>query len=156
MLLQGVGNRTMLLRGELIEPFHANYSYTMYQHQLDFWTPTNTNARWPRLALSGSASDVNNYGYSSETQILNAAYVRLKNIAIGYTIPKRFTTKLGVQKMHVSMNAQNLLTLSPLTFFDPESSEYGNNMGGTGGAGANSGRSYPTLKYIGFGLDLEF
>jgi len=156
MLIQGVGERTMYLRGELIEPFHANYSYTMYQHQLNFWTPTNTNARWPRLSLSGSTSDQNNYGYSSDVHVLNAAYLRLKNIAIGYTVPKRITSKFGVQKLHVSMNAQNLLTLSPLTFFDPESTEFGNNMGGTGGSGANSGRSYPTLKYVGFGLDLEF
>jgi len=156
ILIQGVGQRTMFLRGELIEPFHANYSYTMYQHQLDFWTPTNTNATWPRLALSGSTSDVNNYGYSSETQLLNAAYIRLKNIAIGYTIPKKITSRFGVQKLHVSVNAQNLLTLSPLTFYDPESTEFGNNMGGPAGSGANSGRSYPTLKYVGFGLDLEF
>lgn len=39
----------MMVRGELIEPFHSNYGYTMYEHQLDFWTPTNTDARWPRL-----------------------------------------------------------------------------------------------------------
>lgn len=42
MFWQGVGKRDMMLRGELIEPFHANYSYNIYKHQLDFWTPTNT------------------------------------------------------------------------------------------------------------------
>lgn len=156
MLIQGVGERTMFLRGELLEPYQGNYSYTMYQHQLDFWTPTNTNSRWPRLALPGSTSDVNNYGYSSQTQLINAAYIRLKNIAIGYTLPKRFTSKYGIQKLHVGLNAQNLFTYSPLTFYDPESTEFGNNMGGTGGTGANSGRSYPVLKYVGFSLNLEF
>ena len=54
MFWQGVGKRDMMLRGELIEPYHANYSYTIYKHQLDFWTPTNTEARWPRLAAPGS------------------------------------------------------------------------------------------------------
>jgi len=156
MLIQGVGERKMFLRGELIEPFHANYSYVIYQHQLDFWTPTNTDSKWPRLAPAGSTSDINNYGYSSETEIMNAAYIRLKNVAIGYTVPKSITSRFGVQKLHVSVNAQNLLTFSPLSFYDPEASEYGNNMGGIGGVGANSGRSYPTLKYVGFGLDLEF
>ena len=38
MFWQGVGKRDMMLRGELIEPFHANYSYNIYKHQLDFWT----------------------------------------------------------------------------------------------------------------------
>ena len=66
------------------------------------------------------------------------------------------TSQIGIQKVHFSVNAQNLLTLSPVSFYDPESTEFGNNMGGTGGTGANSGRSYPTLKYVGFGLNLEF
>ena len=57
MFWQGVGKRDMMLRGELIEPFHANYSYNIYKHQLDFWTPTNTDARWPRLTAPGSTSD---------------------------------------------------------------------------------------------------
>ena len=54
------------------------------------------------------------------------------------------------------MNAQNLFTLAKVSFIDPESTEFGSNMGGTGGLGANSGRNYPTLKYYGFGLDIEF
>lgn len=49
MFWQGVGKRDMMLRGELIEPYHHTYGFTMYEHQLDFWTPTNTDARWPRL-----------------------------------------------------------------------------------------------------------
>lgn len=39
IFLQGVLKRDMMVRGELIEPFHSNYGYTMYEHQLDFWTP---------------------------------------------------------------------------------------------------------------------
>lgn len=62
MFWQGVGKRDMMLRGELIEPFHANISYNIYKHQLDFWTPTNTDARWPRLTAPGSTSNRNNYG----------------------------------------------------------------------------------------------
>jgi hypothetical protein len=155
MLVQGVGKRDMFLRGELVEPFHSNYSYVIYQHQLDFWTPVNTDARWPRLSAPGSASNTNNFQKSSDIYIFNAAYLRLKNIQIGYTIPKELCTKIGIQKLRLSVNAQNLFTLTKNTFIDPESTEFGSNMGGTGGAGANSGRNYPTLKYYGFGLDLE-
>jgi len=156
MLVQGVGKRDMFLRGELVEPFHSNYSYVMYTHQLDYWTPTNTDARWPRLSSPGSASNTNNYQKSSDIYIFNASYIRLKNIQVGYTLPNQITSKIGVQKCRISVNAQNLFTLSNVSFIDPESSEFGSNMGGTGGAGANSGRNYPTLKYYGFGLDLEF
>lgn len=155
-LVQGVGKRDMFLRGELVEPFHSNYSYVMYTHQLDFWTPTNTDAQWPRLSAPGSASNTNNYQKSSDLYIFNASYIRLKNIQIGYTLPRSLTSKIGVQKCRLSANAQNLFTLSNASFIDPESSEFANNMGGVSGVGANSGRNYPTLKYYGFGLDLEF
>jgi TonB-linked SusC/RagA family outer membrane protein len=156
MLVQGVGKRDMFLRGELVEPFHSNYSYVMYTHQLDFWTPTNTDARWPRLSAPGSASNTNNYQKSSDIYVFNAAYLRLKNIQLGYTVPKEISSKVGIEKFRVNVNAQNLFTLSNVSFIDPESTEFGSNMGGTGGLGANSGRNYPTLKYYGFGLDIEF
>ena len=156
ILLQGVGKRDMFLRGELVEPFHANYSYVMYEHQLDYWTPVNPEAQWPRLTSPGSASNTNNFHKSSDIYLFNAAYIRLKNIQLGYTVPKQLTSKLGISKLRLSVNAQNLFTLSNVSFIDPESTEFGSNMGGTGGVGANSGRNYPTLKYYGFGLDLEF
>ncbi|MDD6748628.1 MAG: TonB-dependent receptor, partial [bacterium] len=157
LMLQGVGKRSMYLRGELIEPFHSNYSYCIYEHQLDFWTPTNPDAQWPRLVAPGSSSSTNNWGMNgSDIYLLNAAYVRVKNVQVGYTLPKTLTQRFGVQKLRVSLNAENPLTLTKHAFIDPESSEFGNNMGGIGGTGANSGRNYPTLSYYGFGLDIEF
>ena len=92
----------------------------------------------------------------SDIYLLNAAYVRVKNVQVGYTLPKTLTQRFGVQKLRVSLNAENPLTLTQHAFIDPESSEFGNNMGGIGGTGANSGRNYPTLSYYGFGLDIEF
>lgn len=155
MFWQGVGKRTMMLRGELIEPFHANYSYTIYKHQLDFWTPTNTSARWPRLSAPGSDSDKNNYGNGngSDLFLLDGKYLRLKNIVIGYTLPKSLTKKLGMQRCRLYVNGQDIFTFSNNSFIDPESSEFGGNMNN---GGANSGRNYPTLKYWGFGVDVEF
>jgi len=158
MLIQGVGKRDQFVRGELIEPFHSNYSYCIYQHQLDFWTPTNPDARWPRLVAPGSASSANNWGKAGDgIYVLDGSYLRLKNIQVGYTLPRQLTTKFGVQKLRINLNAQNLLTLCKNSFVDPESSEFGSNMGGTGGLNSsNSARNYPTLIYYGCGLDLEF
>lgn len=155
MFWQGVGKRDMMLRGELIEPYHANYSYTIYKHQLDFWTPTNTEARWPRLAAPGSDSNRNNYGNGngSDLFLLDGKYLRLKNLTIGYTLPKEWTKHLGMQKARLYINGQNLLTFSNNSFIDPESSEFDSKMSTSG---ANSGRSYPTLRYFGFGVNIEF
>lgn len=157
IFLQGVGKRDQLIRGELMEPFHSSYSYNIYQHQLDFWTPTNTDARWPRLVAPSSTATRNNWSFDgSDIYILNGAYVRVKNIQLGYTIPKVLTSKWGIQKLRVSLNTQNPFTFSKNSFIDPESSEFGNDMGGIGHKNSNSARNYPTLVYYGFGLDIEF
>lgn len=157
LLLQGVGKRDMYIRGELVEPFHSNYSYAIYRHQLDFWTPTNPDARWPRLIAPSSPSSSNNWGRAgTDIYLLDGAYLRVKNVQVGYTFPQLLTKKAGIQKLRISANAQNPLTLTRNSFIDPESSEFGNNMGGIGGVGANSARNYPTLVYYGFGVDIEF
>jgi len=158
ILAHGVGKRDQYIRGELVEPFHSNYSYCIYQHQLDFWTPTNPNARWPRLVAPSTPSSSNNWGKTGTSiYMLDGSYLRLKDLQFGYTLPRQMTAKLGIQKLRISLNAQNLLTLTKNSFIDPESSEFGSNMGGIGGLGsANSARNYPKLVYYGFGLNLEF
>ncbi|MDD7455099.1 MAG: TonB-dependent receptor [Bacteroidales bacterium] len=157
LMIQGVGKRSMYLRGELIEPFHSNYSYCIYKHQLDFWTPSNPDARWPRLVAPGSSSSTNNWWMTgSDIYLLDASYLRVKNITIGYTLPKAWTTKVGLQRVRTSLTAENPFFFTKNSFVDPESTEFGNNMGGIGSIGANSGRNYPSLSYYGFGVEIEF
>lgn len=150
---QGVGKREQAMRGELVEPFHGNYSYNIYQHQLDFWTPTNTDARWPKLAAPNSQSNRNNFSNNSDIFLFDASYFRIKNIAIGYTLPKEISMKAKMQRCRIYLNGQNLFTFSNISFVDPETSEYDNKMKP---GSANSARNYPTLKYYGFGIDIEF
>ena len=154
MFWQGVGERTMFLRGEMIEPFHAGYSLTIYKHQLDFWTPTNTDARYPRLAVQGSNADKNNWGRPADYFLLNAAYLRLKNVVLGYTLPKQLTERVGINRLRIYANAQDLFTFSHNDFIDPESSDrdINNNVNG----GSASGRQYQPTKYFGFGFELDF
>jgi TonB-linked SusC/RagA family outer membrane protein len=151
--VQGVGKRDMFLRGELIEPFHFNYGQTMYQHQLDYWTPVNPNAKYPRLAAAGSASNTNNFRRGSDLYLFNAAYARLKNVQIGYGFPAPWIQKAGIQKARLYFTGQNLLTISGVSFIDPEMSEFDNRLSN---GGANSGRNYPTPVYYGVGLDITF
>lgn len=136
-----------------MEPFHFNYSQVMYQHQLDYWTPLNPDARYPRLSASGSQSTENNYRRGSDMYIFDAAYARLKNVQIGYTLPTALIEKIGMKRMRAYLSGQNLLTLSELDFIDPEITEFNNNLSNSG---ANSGRAYPTPVFYGFGLDVTF
>lgn len=152
IFLQGVLKRDMMVRGELIEPFHGNYGYTMYDHQLDFWTPTNTDAKYPRLLDPSDPAQSNNWGMGSDMQLVDGSYLRLKNLTVGYTLPDKWTKKLGIEKFRVYFNAQNLFTLSHISYLDPEHSENNGNMDGW----AITGRKYPNIRYFGVGADVTF
>jgi TonB-linked SusC/RagA family outer membrane protein len=154
VFLQGVGKRSMMLRGEMLEPFHANYSKTIYKHQLDFWTPTHTDARWPRLTEVGSPAHNNNWSQPSENYVLNAAYLRVKNLAIGYTLPAKWLRPIGVERARVYVNGQDLFTFTHNSFIDPESSEKDSRMSNSGGS--KSGRQYQPSRYYGFGFNIDF
>ena len=87
-LFQGVGKRNFYLDGEVFQPFRdswSNYSYTYFS---DYWTPENPNALLPRLY----AGTKHNYQYSSHW-LQNAAYIRLKNLQVGYTLNPEWTRK---------------------------------------------------------------
>jgi TonB-linked SusC/RagA family outer membrane protein len=154
VFIQGVGKRDAFLRGELVEPFHYNYGATLYEHMTDYWTPQNPDATYPRLAAIGSGSNTNNWRTGSDLYRYNAAYARLKNINIGYTFPKAFSKKAGMERLRISLIGQNLLTLSKLSFIDPETTEFGNNV--SVASGSNSARSYPLPVFYGAGLDITF
>lgn len=120
----------------------------------DYWTPNNPDARYPIFANIGSPSNTNNWRTGSDLYHYNAAYARLKNVNVGYTLPTKVTTKFGVQRFRVSLIGQNLFTLTKLSFIDPETSEFGNNVGL--GSGSNSARQYPLPVFYGAGLDITF
>ncbi|QHS56917.1 TonB-dependent receptor [Mucilaginibacter sp. 14171R-50] len=151
LFLQGVGKRSMFVRGEQVEPFHVNYSQVIYQHQLDYWTPQNPNARYPRLAASGSQSNENNFRRGSDMYLFDGSYLRVKNVQIGYTLPVGVAKTIGMRKVRAYLTGQNVLTFSGMKFIDPESTELGGNVSA---GGANSGRSYPLPVYYGFGIDI--
>lgn len=154
VFIQGVGKRDALIRGELIEAYHYGYSGTMYEHQEDFWRPDNTGAKWPRIAENGSNSNNNNYKIGSDIYLFNAAYARLKNISIGYSLPAPILARLHMQRARIYLNGQNLLTISKQKIIDPEQSEFNNRVDIN--SGANSARAYPTPLYYGAGLDITF
>lgn len=148
---QGVGKRSMFVRGEQVEPFHFGYSQVAYQHQLDYWTPQNPDARFPRLAQNGSQSNENNFRRGSDMYLFVASYLRIKNVQLGYSIPSKIVQKVGMRKVRAYLSGQNILTFSGMKFLDPESTELNGNVQA---GGANSGRAYPMPIYYGFGIDI--
>ncbi|MEO9511236.1 MAG: TonB-dependent receptor [Flavobacteriaceae bacterium] len=81
---------------------------------LDRWTPENTDASLPRIG--GGANNVR----SSSFYIESGAYFRLRNIQIGYTLPKNVLDKLNLRKIRVYASAQNLFTITNYSGYYPE------------------------------------
>jgi TonB-linked SusC/RagA family outer membrane protein len=116
---QGVGMRNNYLSGTGAVPFNsADFAASLLDIHKDYWRPENQNALFPRLLPSGFGA--NNYLLASQW-IRSAAYFRIKNINIGYTIPKSVLNKAKISSLRVYISCANLLTLSDAwKGFDPE------------------------------------
>ena len=111
----------------------------------DHWTPENTGAYYPRADWNGSRNT------QTQTRYLqNAAYCRLKNLTLGYTLPKDFTRKFYVENLRIFASAENLLTITGFTdISDPELIGAGYNNG-------DLGKTYPLSKTMSLGLSVTF
>ena len=96
------------------------YSYnpsTLFRFQLDYWSSDNTDAKYPRIVQGGGAT---NNKYNSSYWLIDAYYVRLKNIQLGYSLPSRLYKSIGVSSCRFYLSAVNLLTITNVPHFDPE------------------------------------
>lgn len=152
IFVQGVGKRSLYIRGEGVEAFHNNWE-NVYEQHLDRWTPTNPDASYPRLTI-GTASTNNNQG--SDYWLRNGAYARLKNVQLGYTLPATLTKRAYIQRLRIFASGQDLFTISHLKKigFDPEISEFSESVGFGGGSGS-SGRVYPAVRVVTLGVDIS-
>ncbi len=88
---------------------------------LDRWTPTNPSNTVPRANAVGNAYVI------SDRQIEDGSYLRVKNVNLSYTLPQALTRKARLNNVKVYVSAQNLLTFTNYTGFDPEVNRFGQN-----------------------------
>lgn len=125
----------------------------------DSWTPENHNATAPILENSGSFS-TNTVPNSYFVE--NGSYLRLKNVQLGYSIPKSVLGKSGIGSLRVYVQAANLLTITNYTGPDPEvgynvDDDDGNaNSGGTSTAFGIDEGVYPTARQFRIGISLSY
>jgi len=117
---------TTFFQGVLQHRFYPN-EYVFYafrddeysipsQMSTNYWTPQNPNAFFPRVRFSGGGNE-----QAQDKYLLNAAYARVKQITLGYTLPKLISGKLHVQKVRVYVTGANLFTITSLDKdYDPE------------------------------------
>ncbi|MBQ8574362.1 MAG: TonB-dependent receptor [Bacteroidales bacterium] len=135
MLLQGQG-RARYYYAPLMDPQSGNVEYYAAKNA---WTLDNPDSNYPRLGSTVSNGGVNR----SSFYYRNAAFLRLKNLEIGYTIPQKAFGKVPVKGLRVYLAGYNLLTLSGLKEIDPETSDEGF-------------QNYPQMRIFNAGVKLTF
>ena len=105
---------------------------------LDAWSPTNPDSNIPAL----SREDVNNEKRVSTYFVENGSFLKLRNLQVGYNVPRAFAQKLRMERLRLYVSAQNLLTIKSKSFsgVDPENPNYG----------------YPIPLNLTFGINVSF
>lgn len=151
VFFQGVGKREMWVTGNLVLPgwqgTEANFAHT-----LDAWTPENTDAFYPRAINYGNSQRWNYI--NNDRYLLNMAYLRLKNLTVGYTLPARITRKAYINKLRVYFSGENLFEFDHLgdNPIDPELAHTDLTMNDA----RAFGRAYPYRRTLSFGVQIDF
>lgn len=112
---QGVGGNK-IYNGNRFELEGMDAGRNFLTSTLDAWTPQNTGTAMPRAILG----DPNRNARESTRFLENGAYLRLKLVQLGYTLPQELLKKMKVAKLRVYLSGQNLLTFTKYSGLDPE------------------------------------
>ncbi len=118
------------------------------------WYDDITNVRIDKEGKLPRASimDPNDNDRISDRYIEDGSYIRLKNITLGYTFPRRLVGKLGLETLRLQVNIQNLLTITGYDGYDPE---IGASTASNHVMGLDNGR-YPSPTTYSFGVNVTF
>ena len=105
--------------------------------QLDRWQKPGDHAKLPRLTSTTNPDGSLNYGFQTSRYLEDGSFLRLKNLSIGYTLPKKQLQSIGIEKARVYLNITNVFTITKYSGPDPES---------------NVGTTYSAIQGLDFGL----
>ncbi len=149
VFFQGVGQRNQWASGTVFVPgFRPGEAW--YQHQLDYWTEDNPNAFYPRPTDQGQSNATRNFMPQTK-YLLDMSYLRLKNLTIGYSLPKEWVERAKFTRARVFFSGENLFEKKNTNVpIDPETdyTSWGINDGNS------FGRVYPFQRSFSFGVQL--
>lgn len=143
-VLSGVGKRDLWRNSDLVWPYPSVFDH-IYKHQLNYWTPDNQNAYYPRVYGNPNGNTGSNYGNSRYVQtkyLSDESYIRIQNITFGYAFDKTVLDKIKLNNLRVFVAGNNLFTFDNL----PEGLEPDQGSNG----------AYPIMKNVSLGLNLSF
>jgi len=139
---QGVGKQTVLRSGYLAAPWMTNYVMQNNTFNGKMWSEENPNTNY---TIASRDQNFNKWNYQfKDVLVQNNRYIRLKSLVVGYTLPKQWTTKAGINKLRVYFSGDDLWEWTKVKDgYDPE-------------YGENSNNTFPFSRLVTFGLDVTF
>ena len=147
-LLQGSAMSSLIYGEQLREPMWGSGDSGAMDQFMNRWHPVDPKAdpydpatQWVsgHYAYTGTLPDAN-----STFNVENGAYLRLKSVELGYTLPSKLITKTGIKNLRIYANAYNLLTITKVDYVDPEHPN------------DTYGYLYPLNKTVSIGLNVKF
>lgn len=155
-IFQGVGKRTIIRDGNWRIPGAVVFQAQNEAFVNQWWTADRTEAWLPRISSTGT---INNYNYYPSNWVAeNGAYIRLKNVVVGYTLPAELTRRAGIEKFRIYFSGNDLWENSRIRDgWDPEATA---NVANTGDGNNNNQSTfsarYPFYRYLTFGVNVTF
>jgi TonB-linked SusC/RagA family outer membrane protein len=145
------GNKILNYQASSLQSFQnrgfvgvENVSLEYYQNR---WTPTNPSNEFTRVTYSDALILSN---VPSSAWIENGSFLKLKNVTVGYTLPRALVDKASLSKVRVYVSTQNLFTITSYTGLDPEIGIQGSNATQNG---IDNG-TYPGSRFFTVGLNV--
>lgn len=140
VFFQGVGNRRVMPDPRYNLPFTTGWQEPWSINQ-DFWRPENPDAAFPRLYKGPNGNTL-----PSSHWVMNGAYIRLKNLQLGYSLPPAVLKHLSIKQLRIYFSGQDLWETNnmKIKYYDPEQ------------AGGYNGNVYPFFRSYTLGLNVSF
>lgn len=142
VFFQGAADVKGFLQNETVGLLRGNTSKPTALYRDSWDADTNPNGKFPRPLTTWNQNEAE--ANPSSFWVINSSYLRLKNIQVGYTLPQKWTSSVGIERVRLYYSGQNLLTFTSFNKgFDPE-------------APAGARAYYPQVKTNTFGLNITF
>ncbi len=142
VFFQGIGKQKILRTGYFYAPWIVNYTRQNSSFYGKMWSEDNPDAEY---AIASRDANFNKWNYENkDVSVTDNRYIRLKSLVLGYTLPKAWASKTGLDKVRVYFSGDDLWEWTKVKDgYDPEYGEASNS-------------TFPFSRQITFGLDLTF
>jgi hypothetical protein len=135
---------------------HDNRNWNNAKDNLNRWTKPGDISEWPRVVFGDNIS--NGSGLVLSQNVEKGDFIKIRNISLGYTLPKNLTARINLSSVRVYVAALNAFTITNYSGFDPEIQTNGASVADqvTNGAPSVDRNAAPLARTFNAGVNISF